>query len=224
MSSINNGGSDEQEPRVVEMASIRIHTTSREEACNYLQSTGFNSPAATPLNLSKSPVVGLPMEDSSSDREDLSCASTTSGSSLGAEEHRNLTQSLILHPSQSQDHYCSFSSGTCSDSDQSSSSTLEDQYSYSSTDTGSSSPYFEEDYCSDDGHYNLIQLPESRQDYWVISEFDSDEEYSSAAEIEYDVHPRKLDTGQEPGAAEEKREFCVQCHVWPEVTECTGKV
>ena len=211
LSSINAGSEDQDESAVVEMASLQTRNILRDEAYLQLQSTGFNSPA-TPLNvpsplmnLPKPPVIvsGAPMEETS-DREELSCASTASGSSSGPEEHRILTQSLVL------DHtkYCSFST-VSSDSDLSY-STLEEESSYystdTSTDTRSSSPYCEEDY-SDDGHYNLIQLPESRQDYWAVSEFDSDEEYSSAAEIEYE---------------QEKQEFCVQCHAWPEVTDCTG--
>ena len=211
MSSIN-ACSEESDPPV-ELTSMRTRSASRRG--DMLQSTGFNSPPTSQNLVKKGPpkdLLGTPMEDSS-DREELSSASTTSGSSLASEEHRSLIQSLILG---SHDHYDSFSTSLCSDSEQSC-STLEDCSSYSSTNTEGSSLLFEEDY-SDDGHYRLIQLPESRQDYWAVYESDSDEEYSSAAEIENSIYH------QLNAVAEEKREFCVQCHAWPEVTDCSGRI
>lgn len=166
-----------------------------------------------------------PPAESTSDSDGFSSASMTStdtGASTDVEEHRHLSQSLTSFSFH--DCYSSFCNSTCSDSEQSCCSTLEGHSSFASV-TGSLGEC--DDYSDSDGHYNLIQLPVSIEgeelEFWKLCDGDADSDSSSLDGFVKVYHPASqvyvVETGKE-----EKQEFCVQCHAWPDVADCRGKL
>lgn len=208
--------------RVVEMAALK--RAGQNDAL--FQSTNFND-VQTPTEPEEencAPSVPAPSpspapteHESASDREELSSASTTSidtDYSTDIEEHRHLDQSLLYE--------CFTYSSTCSDSDQSYTSTLEDDaFSCSSMTTDTE----DLESSDDDAHHKLIQPPRDQLEFWRTfdtSSSSSSEEYELPQDDMYRP-PIARQASERVQIQEERHEFCVQCNAWPEVTDCTGK-
>lgn len=206
--SINN---THLEDKVVEMAAIKIVNLGSEL---YL-STSLNA------NVSDLDVVERPYPEDISDKEQSSEASITSGSSTDLEEHRHLSQSESL-TSLSISFYDSYS--TCDEykSEQFCSTLEEDSTSAYSENLDKSSIFNEEEFSDYDDHYNLIQPKNPRKGFWRVSGTENDDE-SELESSQHSEQPASQDYDNIVVLCEEKQQFCVQCHAWPEVMDCRGQ-
>ena len=219
--SINDNAAKERESRIgLESLDGNI-ASGKSDIC---QSTGFNASSSDIFSsglfsakdrdwIARSQSA-LSANTNTSDGDETSISTVSSTSDT--EEHRQLIQ---IVQSQSPSLYSSFCSGY-SDSD-TYCSTLEDDPSYESPFTSDSE---KENYSDDDGHYNLIQpspcgsLP-----------CDSDADYSSSSDEiqQHDyvhVHIEPEGENVHNKQDENKKEFCVQCHAWPELEDCRGRI
>lgn len=221
--SINDGAAKERESRIglegVGLGPLKNSISS--EKSTLCRSTGFN--ASNPDILSSGlfsakdrdwiarSQSALSANTSDGDETSISTVSSTSD----IEEHRQLIQFM---QSRSPSLYSSFCSGY-SDSD-SYCSTLEDDPSYESSFTEDSASE-RENYSDDDGHYNLIQPFEDLPR-------DSNADHGSSSDEIHDHVHIELEgedvQDEEDKQVEDKKEFCVQCHAWPELEDCRGRI
>lgn len=231
--SINEGAEKERESRIglegVGLESLRSNKS------NLYQSTGFNAPSSEIFSsglfsakdrdwMTRSQSA-LSANTNTSDGDETSTSiSTVSSTTSDIEEHRQLIQFV---QSRSPSLYSSLCSGYISDPD-SYCSTLEDGPSYESSSTSTADSASErENYSDDDGHYNLIQpfegLPrDSDADHSSSSSSDEIQQHDYVY-IDIDLEGGNIqDEENEQDEEIEKKEFCVQCHAWPELEDCRG--